>query len=307
MAVFERRRAPIIFVLEPFGGSIRRNNPNLPFIFWDDAAVTRGDGVFESLLVRDAQPVNVERHAARFRASAQALGLPEPDADYWVRATAEACEAWAQERGAEWEAKCTWTYTRGRASTGWPSAWLVLADVDPTVAVLRERGVQVLSTPRAMLVDPHCPEWARPSAKTLNYAATMTALRYARDHGLDDVIFVDPEHAHPEKGPRVLEGATSSVIVAKTKHRLRTPPSGGDVLHGTTQAAIFEHAEKAGWRCKERDLYLKDLRTADSVWLVSSVRGPCRVLSIDGKALSPGEETAQVRAIFDTALGTAAR
>ena len=52
---FQRRKEPVIYVVEPFGGSVRRHMPNLPLVYWDDAAVTRGDGIFESLLVRNGK------------------------------------------------------------------------------------------------------------------------------------------------------------------------------------------------------------------------------------------------------------
>lgn len=69
---------PVIFVVEPFGGSIRWHNPSLPLIYWDDYAVTRGDGIFESILIRDGQAANIERHAQRFRTSAEAWGFLNP-------------------------------------------------------------------------------------------------------------------------------------------------------------------------------------------------------------------------------------
>ena len=69
---------PVIYLVEPYGGSIRRQNPNTPHVFWDDAAVTRGDGVFETILIRNGKPRNVERHLERFARSAEALELPVP-------------------------------------------------------------------------------------------------------------------------------------------------------------------------------------------------------------------------------------
>ena len=83
---------PVIFVVEPFGGSIRWHNPSLPLIYWDDYAVTRGDGIFESILIRDGHAANLERHAQRFCTSAAALGLPEPILDSWINATQAAIE-----------------------------------------------------------------------------------------------------------------------------------------------------------------------------------------------------------------------
>ena len=79
---------PVVVVVDTFGGPIRHHNPELPLIYWDDAAVTRGDGVFETLLIRDGHACNLERHSKRFAASAALLGLPEPDAEYWRAATA---------------------------------------------------------------------------------------------------------------------------------------------------------------------------------------------------------------------------
>jgi len=61
---------PVVVVVDTFGGPIRHHNPELPLIYWDDAAVTRGDGVFETLLIRDGRACNLERHSKRFAASA---------------------------------------------------------------------------------------------------------------------------------------------------------------------------------------------------------------------------------------------
>ena len=76
--------APVIYLVEPFGGSVRRQNPNMPHVFWDDAAVTRGDGIFESILVRGGQPQNLDKHLQRFVRSAELLGLPEPGREHWI-------------------------------------------------------------------------------------------------------------------------------------------------------------------------------------------------------------------------------
>ena len=91
--------APVIYLVEPFGGSVRRQNPNMPHVFWDDAAVTRGDGVFESILVRGGTPVNLDKHLDRFARSAKLLGLPDPGREHWTRATEEAVADYCRERG----------------------------------------------------------------------------------------------------------------------------------------------------------------------------------------------------------------
>lgn len=299
-----RSPQPVILIVEPFGGSTRLHNPNLPMVYWDDAAVTRGEGIFETVLVRDGQPANFERHAARFRASAELLGMPAPDPSYWRRATLEAAAEWYRQLGQdpatgfEGEAKCVWTYTRGRASTGNPSAWLRIEAIPPSVMEQREHGVSVMCAPRGWSTSETLHEdapWLTFGAKTLNYTAAMAALRCARERGFDDVLWLGEDHE------TVLEGATSTLVIVKKGQRLRTPPSGGDVLPGTTQAAIFEYAQAHGWRCKEKELTVHDLERARSVWLVSSVRGAVPVMRIGETELEP-RDLEEARELFTAAI-----
>ncbi|RSZ61568.1 aminodeoxychorismate lyase [Corynebacterium hylobatis] len=301
--------SPVIYVVEPYGGSIRRHNPALPLIFWDDAAVTRGDGVFETLLIRDGHPANLRRHMERFQASARLLDLREPSADDWIDATRQAVEEWTARTGED--AKCVWTYTRGRESTGIPSAWITLSPINERVLRQRESGVSVMTSPRGFTIDTSLPgvdeateggspepaPWLTVGAKTLNYAANMAALRHARSRGFDDVIYIDPGTG------RVLEGATSTVIAVRKERKLRTPVPGGEVLPGTTQAALFEYAERQGWRCRAKDMTVERLLDAESVWLVSSVRVATRVTAIDGHPLPAPANEAEVRELINAALG----
>lgn len=290
---------------------MRQHSPQLPLLFWDDAAVTRGEGVFESLLIHRGKPANLARHAARFQASARLLGLPEPVLENWIKATEEAGQQWYREHGMD--AKCVWTFTRGRAATGIPSAWLTMTAIDSTVLAQREGGIKVCTAPRGYRLEtptelpamgtsteedtaPVTP-WMVLGAKTLGYAANMTALRWARSQGFDDVIFTD--------GPRILEGATSTIITVRD-NKIRTPLSGGDILPGTTQAAIFDYAREQGWNCKAKVMNLEYLlEKADSVWLVSSVRIASRVKRINGQKLPRPENSTQLRKLFSKALTAA--
>ncbi|MGP5593532.1 aminodeoxychorismate lyase [Corynebacterium flavescens] len=283
---FTPRKEPVIYVVEPYGGSIRKHSPSLPLIFVDDAAVTRGDGIFESLLVRGGKAANLDRHKERFAASARAMDLPDPMLDKWEQATAMAIADYtgAGNAGELVEAKCTWTYTRGRASTGRPSAWVVVGPIEESVLEQRAHGVKVMTTPRLWQVAQELP------AKTLNYAAAMATLRLARSRGFEDVIFVDPDTGH------VLEGTTSTVVVVKGD-KLRTP-AGRGILPGTTQAALFEAAAAQGFRAKSKEMTVDYLKGADSVWLVSSVRTAARVTQVDETVLPAPKNEAELRRLI---------
>ena len=141
-----------------------------------------------------------------FAASAALLGLPEPDAEYWCAATAEAIQSWPKDV----DASCVWTLTRGRAATNRPSAWIMVKQIPVEHLEQRHLGVSVMTAPRGFSVtttpDEAAP-WMIVGAKTLSYAANMAACGMPEAVALMMVIYVD--------GDCVLEGATSTVVAAQ--------------------------------------------------------------------------------------------
>lgn len=283
---------PIILAVEPFGGSLRNHSPLLPLVYWDDAAVTRGDGVFETILLRGGRACNLQRHAERFRRSAALMGLPEPQLQDWFYATKVALEQWSSK--SEADAKCVWTYTRGRPTRDpqqpHPSAWLTVTAVPQPTLAQREAGVKVCTASRGYTIEQHeNAPWTVVGAKTLNYATNMAALRWAQEQGFDDVIFTE--------GDMVLEGATSTVVTFRG-NKIRTPGS-PNLLPGTTQAALFEYAQAQGWNCKPKEMDLEYLvDKADSVWLVSAVRVAARVRRVNEQKLAKPENEDAIRRLI---------
>ncbi|QNH95586.1 aminodeoxychorismate lyase [Corynebacterium anserum] len=256
-------------------------DPAEPMIFADDLAAVRGDGVFETLMLRNGEVHNLQRHATRFVTSAAMLDLGEPDLDRWLAATELAAEAFGASVGAP-EAALRWVYSRGRESTGQATGWVTVAPIAADVLTARQSGVKVMTAERGFRIDlSERSPWALIGAKTLSYAANMAALRYAKAHGLQDVIFVSDEG-------HVLEGPTSSVVVLRD-NTLVTPPIEAGVLPGTTQAALFRVAEEQGWETAYEVLSVQDLIESDGVWLVSSVRVQARVTELDGHEMPRAE------------------
>jgi 4-amino-4-deoxychorismate lyase len=278
-------------------------DPSAPLIHVDDLAAVRGDGIFETLMVRGGEVHNLDRHRRRFVRSAAMLDLPAPDTDRWDAATRLALDEWnASTEGADGaEASLRWIYSRGRESTGLPTGWVSVAPASGQVRRDREQGVKVMTAHRGYTLDvsQDAAPWALVGAKTLSYAANMAALRYARDHGLQDVIFT-------AEGGRVLEGPTSTVVAVTGTGQdavLVTPSREVGILPGTTQAELFRLAGEAGWTCEERDLTVDDLLAADGVWLVSSVRRYARVTELDGTALARSARADEIEALATTAAG----
>ncbi|WP_127784182.1 aminodeoxychorismate lyase [Rhodococcus sp. X156] len=269
-------------------------DPDEPLLRADDLGAVRGDGVFETLLVRRGVAREQERHLARLARSAAMLHLPEPDLDQWRRCVRTVIELW---RGDE-DFALRLILTRGRENGGPCTGYATASPVSATALEQRVAGVSALTLTRGVARDAaQQAPWLLLGAKSLSYATNMAAQRHAQEQGADDVIYTSTDGF-------VLEGPTSSVVLA-TGRTLCTPPVDAGILPGTTQAALFRQAELAGWTCEVRPVPTPELLAADGVWLASSVRLLARVHTLDGVPLPHAERaqelTGQLQDLLDQA------
>ncbi|WP_027941518.1 aminodeoxychorismate lyase [Amycolatopsis taiwanensis] len=251
-------------------------DPGAAHLRVDDLGLMRGDGVFETILVTGDTARELRPHLDRLARSAAMLDLPEPDDEAWQRATRLVIDNW---RGSP-EFAIKLVYTRGVEGdpSATPTAFALGLEISERVVRARADGVAAVTLDRG--IDPGLGErapWLLLGAKSLSYAVNMAAGREAARRGADDVVFTATDGS-------VLEGPTSTVIIARER-TLYTPPATIGILPGTTQAAVFRGAERAGWTTKIEPLTLDDLHGADGVFLASSVRKLTRVHTLDGKTL----------------------
>ena len=269
-----------------------------PLLYADDLAAVRGDGVFETLLVRHGRACLVEAHLARLVHSAKTLDLPEPDLAAWRGAIAVACRKWSADETAE--AALRLVYSRGRESGSAPTAYVTVSPLAARIKSARADGVAAVQLDRGISATAadELP-WLLAGAKTLSYATNMAALRYAERQGADDVIFVSSDGF-------VLEGPRSTVVIAMPGPGgatcLLTPPPWYPILRGTTQQALFDVARGRGYECDFRALRPADLLAAQGVWLVSSITLAARVHTLDGAALPAPAFAAEFSALVDDAI-----
>ncbi|MFE2119744.1 aminodeoxychorismate lyase [Rhodococcus aetherivorans] len=276
-------------VLVTLDGEVR--DADVPLLHADDIGVLRGDGVFETLLVRGGRARTVEQHLSRLVSSAAAAGLPAPERDDWRLAIEVAIEQWDAER----EGALRLVYTRGREGGSEPTAFLLLTPVAERVYKVRKDGVSVVTLERGYSVDlASKAPWQLLGAKTLSYATNMAALRHAESLGADDVIYISSEGY-------VLEGPRSSVLIARGRTLITPPPEQG-ILPGTTQQALFDVAGDHNFVVRYEPVRPADLVVAEGVWLVSSVALAARVHTLDGHALSRRALVGEVEALVDAAV-----
>jgi 4-amino-4-deoxychorismate lyase len=285
-------------VVVTLDGQLR--DPRAPLLHADDLAAVRGDGIFESLLVRDGRPCLVEAHLGRLTQSARLMDLPEPDLVRWRAAVTAAASAWTDQGGGEGVMRLI--YSRGRESGSPPTAYVMVGGLASRVDEVRRGGLAAVMLARSLPAEGAADmPWLLAGAKTLSYAVNMAALRHAERQGAGDVIFISSEG-------NVLEGPRSTVVIATDGEGdaggpcLLTPPPWYPILRGTTQQALFEVARNKGYDCDYRALRPADLFAAQGVWLVSSITLAARVHTLDGKPLPLSPIATEISELVDAAI-----
>ncbi|MCV7089644.1 aminodeoxychorismate lyase [Mycobacterium interjectum] len=273
--------------------------PGSPLLHADDLAAVRGDGIFETLLIRDGRACLVESHLQRLTHSAKLTDLPAPDLPGWRHAIAEATRRWTA--GTAGEGAMRLIYSRGRESGSAPSAYVMVNPVPDRVTAVRRDGLAAITLDRGLPANAaDAMPWLLAGAKTLSYAVNMAALRHADRQGAGDVIFVSSDGY-------ILEGPRSTVVIATGAGAdgtpcLLTPPPWYPILRGTTQQALFEVARAKGYDCDYRALRAADLEAAQGIWLISSMTLAARVHTLDGRRLLRSPIATEFAELVDAAI-----
>ncbi|MCK8645135.1 aminodeoxychorismate lyase [Mycobacterium colombiense] len=272
------------------------HSPDAPLLHADDLAAVRGDGVFETLLVRDGRACLIESHLQRLTQSAALTDLPEPDLPRWRSAIEVATRQWCA--GSADEGAMRLIYSRGREGGSVPTAFVMVNAVPERVTAVRRGGLAAITLDRGLpATGVDAMPWLLAGAKTLSYAVNMAALRHAARQDAGDVIFVSTDGY-------ILEGPRSTVVIATASETpcLLTPPPWYPILRGTTQQALFEVARDKGYDCDYRALRATDLHAAQGVWLISSMTLAARVHTLDGRPLRPAPMAADFAELIDAAI-----
>jgi 4-amino-4-deoxychorismate lyase len=270
-----------------YDGDARRAKADEPVVTAFDLGLGRGDGVFESVAIVGGSPPHLAAHLARLARSAALMDLDDPGTAAWQALVDAVVADWP----AEVEGACRLVLTRGLGEGLAPTALALLAPVTAEVLRQRAEGIAVatlsLGVPAAFRAEA---PWLLGGAKTLSYAVNMAALRHAHRLGADDVVFTSLEG-------QLLEGPTSTVVWA-ADGVLHTPPLDTGILAGTTSARLLARAADDRWATSLTPGTVADLHAADAVWLVSGIRGPAAVHTLDGVPRGDAGLTARIRELL---------
>lgn len=256
----------------------------------EDRGFQFGDSIYEVIVTYDGEPFLLEPHMERMARSAAGIEL---DYDFERRPLVPIIRAGLKRCGFS-DAMVYIQITRGE---GPRSHVIPDGTIEPTVvmtfkprpqvpAEIRERGASVVTV--------RDDRWARCYIKATTLLPNVLAKTRAVRRGHFDAVFVSREG-------EVRESTSSNVFVVRSG-RIAIPPRNDSVLHGITQSFIMECARAIGIPLEERVVRLDDLRSADEVFLSSTIVEVLPVTRIDDKPVADGAVGEVTRRIYEEFL-----
>ena len=259
-----------------------------PILRADDLGVLRGDGVFETMHVRDGRPWLLDEHLARMARSATRLDLALPPAGELAGFATEICEHWPAEQEGALRLVCT----RGIEEGGAVTCFGTLGPISAALLRARRHGIVVTTASFGYAAGARQDTpWLLGGVKSLSYAINMASQRWAAAHGVDDVLWVSADGW-------ALEGPTSTLVWLDGDELCTVPAESTGILPGCTARWLLEHAAALGWQAARRMVRPGELAGLGGAWLTSSVRGIAELRAIDGVPLPASPHTTRIRELL---------
>lgn len=247
-----------------------------------DRGLHYGDGLFETLAVRQGQIVRLASHLDRLLAGCARLALPAPDRDTLQRELELAAS------GAD-RAVLKLMLTRGSGGRGYRP---------PEEATIRRI---ILRYPW-----PHYPPAWSESGIELRICRTrlgcnpaLAGLKHL--NRLEQVLARNEWQGEPPEGlmldseGRVVAGTMTNAFAVTAAGSLLTPDLGRAGVAGVTRGFILTQAQRAGMGTSVRDVALQDFLEQPEIFMCNAIAGVWPVIRVESRRFSPGEITRRVQ------------
>jgi aminodeoxychorismate lyase len=254
-----------------------------------DRSFLYGDGLFETMRIRNGKPFRWPQHMDRLRQGAEFLKVKIPFAD-------EALREFSAElvtRNQMLEALLRLTLSRGVGVRGYspkgaqqPTLVMSLHPVSANDAPVQWK--LVTSSFRLPANEPLA------QFKTCNKLAQILARAQADAVGADEALLLNTDG-------HVVEGASSNLFWVESE-TVCTPPLTAGILAGVTRSVVMEICDKLGIPTRESAIAPLALQKAAGVFLSLSSVGIAECIALDGNPLGRSPVVARVRAAYNTML-----
>ncbi len=126
----------------------------------------------------------------------------------------------------------------------------------------------------------HDLRWKRRDIKTVNLLPNIIAANMAKKKKAYEAILI--------QNGKVTEGTSSNIWIIKSNN-LITHPANSDILKGVTRTSLLKIIKKTKLKLVEKQFTLKQLISADEVFLTSSGSFITPILKIDDKKINKGK------------------
>jgi branched-chain amino acid aminotransferase/4-amino-4-deoxychorismate lyase len=246
-------------------------SPQIPI---DDRGLLLGDGVFETLLWRDGELVDLDLHLRRLGRGCAVLGLPAPARDVVLSAAAHALGQLSEaERG---RAGIRLTLTAGAGGRGLDRPDALIPTLLAAAFRAPEPGGATTLTTVAVRRNEGSPT---SRIKSLSYLDNILARREAGETGAAEALMLN------NRGEVACAAAAN--LFWFEDGRLCTPALDCGVLDGTVRGRVLAAAYALGIEAAEVAAPRAGLDAARGLFLTNSLIGLRRVTVLDGRAVQP--------------------
>jgi branched-chain amino acid aminotransferase len=250
-----------------------------------DRGFLYGDAVFETIRTYGGRPYALDEHLARLERSAVRVCIPMPVPVETFRA--EVLSGVLQAGNSESYVRVMVTRGSGPLELApgpelEPLRVVIVGELRPPTPEAYRDGVGVITHRTQRTAD----ATDAAGAKVTNYLVSVLAMRQARSASAVEALIVD-------RSGCVVEGATSNVF-AVLAGQLVTPPEAAGILLGITRQRVLEAAATIGVPLVERPMPLDEIRSAEELFISSSIRELLPVVRLDGAPVgssTPGPVT----------------
>ena len=250
------------------GGELREESARP--ISHRDRGFLVGEGVFETLVVRNGVPFAMSRHLDRLERSAEIMRLPGLDRAVIRGAVDDVIGANVSAVGELGRLRVTVS-----AGDGGPSLLVTFARQVPWPPTTTAITVPWVRNERSAIVG----------AKTTSYAENVAALAAVQERGVSEALMANTVG-------QLCEGTMSNVFVV-VGGLVQTPALSSGCLPGVTRGLVLEWFDAV-----EAELPFDVLQKADEIFLSSSTREVHPVAQLDGRALNSMDIGTELRARF---------